>query len=615
MSARQAHWIRLNHQERMPPRMVAFDTEARSHHDDEVEVQEWKVGCAIRWRTDLKTGDHAEARVFDNPEDFWKWVSEYTRKGTRTVVWAHNLGYDVRTSDMFRILPTLGYTLEWCNLDRNISSATWRSDHGTIVLADTWTWIPLPLNVIAPLVGMVKYEMPRNNATDDLWAKYCMRDAEIAYHVVRELCAFITREGLGNWQPTGAGMAYATWRHGFLRHKVLVHDDMDAIEAERLAMHTGRAEAWRHGPQWGEKWTEVDLRNAYLTIASECELPRKLHMHHGQISTVQFRDLNARFSVLCRVTVTQDSPILPMKAPDRHVWPVGTFETWVWDNELSLALDRKCEVKIHECYTYVRDPILQDWARWVLDILSSETEDVSGIVRTHVKHCARALIGRLALRTPNWEYYGTNIDGRTGITHVVFPDEGRVSRMLHVGNDTLIETSRMEGKDSLPMITGWIMGECRRRLYIAMEVAGHENLAHVDTDSVLCNATGLDNMVSHYGADFDRYWTLKGTYRHLDVWGPRAYYRDKQRVASGIPAKATETSPGEFEGERWSALASDLESGSTGKVTIRRGHWSMQRRDPRRSSDPGVPGRTVAYAAGFFSSANSSSAESANDGS
>jgi hypothetical protein len=607
MDTRRSHWIRQNHQERMPPRMVAFDTESESSYDDEVETQEWKVGCAIRWRTDLKASDAHEGRVFENPREFWTWVSDFTRNGTRTVVWAHNLGHDIRISRMFEILPTLGFRLEWCNLDRNISSATWRSDHGTIVLADTWTWIPLPLNVIAPQVGMVKYEMPARGAEDSEWARYCMRDAEILYNVCRILMAFVSSEGLGNWQPTGAGMAYATWRHKFLRHKVLVHDDRDAIQAERIAMHTGRAEAWRHGEIWGEKWTEIDLRTAYLRIAAECELPRKLHMHHGALSVRQFQTLRARFSVLSRVTVTQELPILPMKTTSRHLWPVGTFDTWVWDNELSMALEYGAEVKIHECYTYAKAPILQDWARWVLAILQDETGMVHPIVRTHVKHCARALIGRIALRAPHWEYYGENIEGITGITHMVFPASETTCRMLHVGQDTLIETSRMEGKDSLPMVTGWIMAECRTRLWDAMYIAGLDNLAHVDTDSVLVNSAGLGNMAKRYGDAFRDAWAVKGTWKRLDIYGPRQYYRGDQRVAAGIPAKAAQVAPGEFAGERWSALASDLERGSAGSVTVSPGQWAMRRQDPRRDDSPGVPGRTVAYWAGGGSSANGSS--------
>src|SRR5258707_7881873 len=209
---------------------------------------------------------------------------------------------------------------------------TWRSSRGTLVFADTWTWFPVMLSSIAPSVGLQRLPMPAETASRASWEKYCMRDADITYRIVTELLDYIRSENLGNWQPTGAGMAYATWRHKFLQYKVLVHDDTDAIQAERSAMHTGRAEAWRHGEVRGEKWTEIDLRTAYLRIASECDVPRKLHMQHGSISVRQFRELNARFAVLSRITVTQQQTILPMKTSSKHLWPVGTFDTWVWDN-------------------------------------------------------------------------------------------------------------------------------------------------------------------------------------------------------------------------------------------------------------------------------------------
>jgi len=598
----------------MPPRMVAFDTESKVHYEGEVEVQEWRVGCAIRWRTDTKSSTYTEAAVFDTPMEFWSWVSEYTRTGTRTVVWAHNLGHDVRISQMFEILPALGYHLEWCNLDRNISSATWRSDHGTIVLADTWTWIPLPLEVIAPQVGMIKYEMPRKLADDTEWARYCLRDAEILYNVVRVLISFISSQGLGNWQPTGAGMAYATWRHKFLKHKVLVSDDRNAIEAERIAMHTGRAEAWKHGTIYGTKWTEVDLKNAYVTIASEVELPRKLHDHCGSISIQQFQRLSDRFAVLCRVEICGDLPILPARINGRHIWPVGTFETWAWDPEIRVALRHGAQIKIKEVYVYVRAPILQDWARWVLGILSSETVGVSPIVRTHIKHCGRALIGRIALRTPSWKYWGVNLEGRTGITHMIIPEENRVARMLHVGDDVLIETSREEGKDSLPMVTGYIMSACRARLWEAMMTVGLDNLAHVDTDSILTRSDTLAKLRNAYGDSFDQYWAVKGTYTRLTIWGPRAYYRDKQRVTAGIPLRATETAVGEYSGERWSALATDLADGHAGTVRVTPATWHVRRNDPRRRDAPGAGGDTIAYDAAGLSSANRSSPASANDG-
>lgn len=590
---RQAHWIRENNQERMPPRMVAFDTESTSTYDDETEVQVWRVGCAIRWRTDLKSGDAREARVFQNPREFWEWVSDYTRTGTRTVVWAHNLGYDIRTSRMFEELPRLGFHLEWCNLDRNVSSATWRSDHGTIVLADTWTWIPLPLKVIAGQVGMVKYDMPSGKAVPADWAKYCMQDCEILHNVVVALVQFIRSEHLGNWQPTGAGMAMATWRHKFLSHKILVHDDLRALDAEREAMHTGRAEAWRHGKIHNEKWTEVDLRNAYVTIAATHDLPRKIHMHHGSMSLRAYRDLHDRFAVLCKVRVSTSVPCVPYRSANRHVWPVGEFTTWLWDPEVDLAIESGADIRILEAYTYVRDPILQDWARWALGLLDSNREDVPPIIRTYAKHCCRALIGRLSLRCPSWEYLGANPEGITGITQVVLTDEKRTTRMLHVGDDTLIETARVEGKDSLPMITGYIMSVCRTMLWHAMKIAGEDNLAHVDTDSVLVNSVALAAMRAAYGDRFHSTWAIKGTYTDLEIFGPRAYYRDRQRVTAGIPSKAAETGPGVYEGERWSAVATELEAFHAGQVTITAATWHLRRTDPRRGDASWGLGRTV----------------------
>jgi hypothetical protein len=516
---------------------------------------------------------------------------------------------------MFEILPTLGFHLEWCNLDRNISSATWRSDHGTIVLADSWTWIPLPLGVIAGETGMVKYEMPRSSASADEWVRYCTQDTETLYNVVRALMAFVSSERLGNWQPTGAGMAMATWRHRFMEHKVLVHDDGDALAAERSAMHTGRAEAWRHGKIHGEQWTEIDLRNAYVTIAATTELPRKLHMRTGALDHRQYTDLHSRFAVLARCEIHTDVEATPHRADGRHSWPVGKFETWIWDTEIDDAIRSGAEVRILETFVYVRDFILRDWARWTLAILGDASGTVPAVVRTHVKHCARAFIGRLSLRTPTWEYFGCNVDGHVGITHVWLSSERRSTRFLHVGDDTLIETSREEGKDSLPMITGYIMSKCRSMIWEAMNAAGLDNLAHVDTDSVLCNRTGLDRMRVHYGDRFPAMWTVKGTYSALEVLGPRQYWRDKQRVTSGIPLKAAEQANGTYTAERWSSLAADLEHGSPGTVTLSPGTWRLRTNDPRRGDSPGAVGRTVPYVAGTGPGAKGSSEVSASIGS
>ena len=584
---RQPHWVRKNHQVRIPKRWIAFDTEATARFENGTEIQEWSTGTAIRWRRDLKTGDHAESGTFDSPWDMWQWIADHCKPGTRTVAVAHNLGYDVRISNVFELLPKLGFELEWCNLDGNVSSMTWRSDHGTLVLADLWTWLPVPLSSVAPMVGTDKLIMPASNAPKWQWEKYCAHDTHIVYRAMSELLDYVDGNQLGNWQPTGAGMAYATWRHKFMSHKILVHDDIDAISAERSAMHTGRAEAWKHGTLRGDLWTEVDMRNAYVTIASEVELPARLKFKSGRISESQYRKLQQSYRVLAKCDITTDVECVPYYNGSRTIWPVGTFTSWLWDTEIDCAISEGATIRITESYCYAKAPILQDWAKWVLDSLTPDNEIDPATVRTWKKHSGRALIGRLSLRCPRWEHYGNNPMRETGISRTIDGDTGKERRMMHVGDKTFMETAKVEGGDSLPQVTGYIMAVCRVRLWEAMRTAGLDQVAHVDTDGLLVSRAGLAALTAAWGAELDARWKVKATYRKLVVHGPRNYRCDTLRKVSGVPRKADEIETNKFTGEKWHSLAYDMEHNEPGKVTISQGEWNVKTHDPRRVDAPG----------------------------
>lgn len=595
---RKSHWVKPNHQCRIPPRWVAFDTESFRTKYDKTEIQTWRLGAGIRWREDLKRGYAEEEAVFDNPLDFWKWVTEFCRPGKRTVAIAHNLSFDVRISGALNILPTLGWHLDWCNLDRNVSAMTWRGPNGTLVLCDLFTWIPKPLYEIGKLCDMAKLSMPNMQDTSSVWGSYCLRDARIVATAKRRILRWIRDEDLGNWQPTGAGFSYSTWRHRFMPHKVLVHDNFGVLNDERRAMHTGRAEAWRHGVLSHDTWYEVDLRNAYTRIAAECDMPTKYKFSTGAITQSQYEDLSERFRLLCVVNVSTDEPVAPFYSGQRTIWPIGQFQTTLWDVEIDNILGCGGMVDIRKAHIYTKSPCLSGWASWILDTQSRSSELIEPVIKAYAKHAGRALIGRLALKAPEWEIYGGNPAGFTGISYEVDSASGAVTRQMHVGEITLSETARNEGRDSLPQITGWIAAECRVRLWHAMLASGLDQVAHVDTDSVLVSKQGLQNMRVTYGMQFRQLWQIKRQFSSLDIYGPRCYRAGRKRTAAGIPLKAVEIERDTFTGETWHGMGKDMEDGRAGAVTVTEGRWTMKRSDPRRREAEGDASRTVAIRVG-----------------
>ena len=595
---RRSHWVKNNHQERMPHRWIAMDTEAWRKPVKAGESQSWRCGVAISWRDDLKTGDARQVCATTDPDEMWRFVTSACKPRTRTVLWAHNLSYDARISRMFTILPKLGWHLDWFNLSEQVSTIVWRSEYGTLVCADLASWLPTTIQRVAGMAGTRKKAMPLDKDPDSNWLAYCYRDAEVVEKAVRALMGFVRSEGLGNWQPTGAGMMYATWRHKFLGHHVLVHDDVKALEAERAAMHTGRAEAWRHGTLHGDVWSEYDMRMAYCQIAAECDLPLKLKYHDKRVTLSAYRRMSLQYRCLARVTVRTDVPVVPFRADDRTLWPVGEFETWLWDTEIDLAIGESADVEIHEMYRYTKAPVLREWAGWCLRSLDAATHVDDPMVAMWIKHGSRALIGRIALRSRTWELWGDNVTGETGTELVTDTGTGDTFRVMHAGDVTLRESEIREGDSSCPQITSWIMSECRARLWRAMRSAGLDSVAHVDTDALIVRSGGRLGSGATAFADVPGDWRLKGAWRTIAVHGPRNIRMGAERKVSGVPLRARETASNKFVGEKWESLATSLSRGSESVVVVRDASWQLKPRDPRRQDDMDRPTYTVAVQVG-----------------
>lgn len=245
-------------------------------------------------------------------------------------------------------------------------------------------------------------------------------------------------------------------------------------------------------------------------------------------------------------------------------------------------------------WRYTKGPVLARWADWVTELVHPLGIPAHPIVQTWAKHSSRALIGRLALKSPHWEEFGANPLQLTGISKITDAGTGRTQRLMHAGEVTLIEQDSAEADSSVPQITSWIMAECRVRLWEAMCAVGLEDLVHVDTDSLIVAQGRPGTATATVLADLPGDWQIKGAWQSMIIHGPRNYRAHKRRKAAGVPSKADETIPNVFTGQRWHSVSTSLTGGAADTVVIRDATWKIRHVDWKRGVAEHDDTRTVA---------------------
>jgi hypothetical protein len=523
----------------------------------------------------------------ESAEDLWRWIDSETRSGCRTVVYAHNLAYDLRLSRALEIMPRLGWQLERHGLDGRACWLVWRRDRRSLVMTDSTSWYPCSLERLAVLIGRRKLPLPRAGQGLEAWRRYCRHDVEILREAVLLLHRWLEEDDHGSWRLTGPAQAWASYRHRYLpSRRLLSHGYEPALEAEREAAWTGRCEAWR----WGELrgiWTEWDWTLSYASLARETELPAYLNGEMDGDYTRWLERPPSHVRWLALSTVDQPEPVLPARSPAGIVWPVGRVRGCYWDCELRLAAERGARVKTERVWWYTSYPILAEWARWI-ERAVSEDGPYPPVIRLVCKDWARSLLGRFAVRRPVWELVG-EAPGSLDVRWWTWVDVERGERgaSLQVGDRVWDLVGREEAADSMPQVWSCIAAEARCRLWRTIEAAGAEHVAYMDTDSLLVDHAGSARLAEWSRTGEGAGLRVKGRYRRPRILGPRQLDLGERVRIAGLPRSARRLDGDRYQAEVWRSLPESLRQGEPDRVVVSRQVITVPGVDSRRVRLPG----------------------------
>lgn len=348
-------------------------------------------------------------------------------------------------------------------------------------------------------------------------------------------------------------------------------------------MHSGRCEAWRWGKYAGDVWFEYDWQNSYPRIARDTLLPTRLVGSVTSPSAASMDVLVRKYAVLADCEVTTNVPCAPAQENGRTLWPVGDFRSTLWDPEIRLLWENGATVRVHRAWLYKREPALKEWAEWILSSLHTKSETVEPWKKLILKHWSRALIGRFGMRYKSWEKFGTAADSRVYMSELVNSDSGTRAELLQVGCDVFISGEQKEIDDGCPQITGYIMSEARAKLWRVSQQIGPENVFYMDTDSLIVNGAGHNNIQRLSGTNLFDGLRSKGKYRAIQVFGPRSLILDRKPVVSGMPRGSVEVEPKVWQGEVWRGAKESVRLNEPNAVSIRNTTFHLRYNENRRS--------------------------------
>jgi hypothetical protein len=305
----------------------------------------------------------------------------------------------------------------------------------------------------------------------------------------------------------------------------------------------------------------------------------------GEISNAEgcwrvMREGTAAMLVECEIET--DVPVVPAEIGGRILWPVGRFETVLWDVEVQAAVKAGARVTVRSGRAYRTAPAMAAWGEWILTALDAPDDTVPAWLKTLLKHWSRSIIGRMAMTYQSWEYDGEMPDSRIEAGYVWDDRTGVESEYIWIGSSMWLHAGKVEWQHSMPMITGYVQAVARVQLWEVMSRMPKGSVLYADTDSVFVTEVDREELEAVIANIPGCGMRLKNAYQSIEIYGPRQIITGAQARIAGVPKRAERVETHKFKGEIWESIGAALSMGRDNTVQVRDRTWMVKGIDNRR---------------------------------
>jgi len=255
-------------------------------------------------------------------------------------------------------------------------------------------------------------------------------------------------------------------------------------------------------------------------------------------------------AVVAKVLIETDEPAYAVNRK-RTIFPVGRFWATLTTPELKYAIEHEHLVKVEQAVIYEQADI---FSSYVDRFYKLRMEFKSAGVAEYVELCKKmlnSLYGKFGQKAEIWRKIGDCPNEADRIEVLYIDGESRTSAIRYLLGEVFVLDGYKESFNSFPAIAAHVAAYGRLHLYNLMKLAGEGNYFYCDTDSLIINEAGLQNLGSEL--DNDRLGGLKviETMDSLSIRGLKDYSIGDRETIKGIRKLAIKIADGVYEQELW----------------------------------------------------------------
>lgn len=496
----------------------------------------WKAGAAVTLRMEKGEVTRRKIHILENPDKLWELIAATVDKRRPLYCIGYGLAHTWRLSGGW----------EW--LEKQ-NPGSWRIvianppimfrgkvDGCSVAIMDAYNWFPLPLDEIGNSLQLPRHPGPSHTAYWMDGTQASLRDCEIMERCFTELVQWWRVNDLGVLGKTIAGCSMNAYRHRFMPRAILHHDNETCWALERNCYYGGELAISRIGTIHGPIW-DLDVNSLYPYMMRRYEYPYRLVRYCEQGSLDWLHSRSADYCLAANVTVRSLHYRYPKRHDSHTIYPDGVYQTYLCGPELNTALQNKDIIEVRQCAAYAQADLFTDY----VDFFWKARLQARAAGQPHKELIAKLLLnslyGKFAQRPMRWK----------AMEQVLPPDRWAQWRMTDKVVNKVREFRSIAGqvqelicegepRETCPIIAACVTAFGRQHMRGLRAAAGEGNWYYQDTDSLMVNDAGMDELLLSAQIDKRELGCLKveAMAERLVIHSPKWYELDGLVKHSGV---------------------------------------------------------------------------------